>query len=177
MARLTPTETRTETHPRGQWLLVLTRGRAPADMIRQARAYLARWRASILLACISLHTLLLLISLTPQTTWASLHLPNGPIPAQLTPLAAALFYALPAVTGALCRRWYGAVTLATLPAWVALGVFATLAAPRLGFASLTQDEHAAGVIGTLELFAGMGLLGWIMRLAVIDALSRLERSR
>ena len=45
--------------------------------------------------------------------------------------AAALFYALPAVTGGLCRHWYTAITLATLPAWVALGVFATLAAPRL----------------------------------------------
>jgi len=85
--------------------------------------------------------------------------------------------ALPAVTGALCRRWYTAITLATLPTWVALGVFATLAAPRLGFAYLTQDTHAAGVIGTLELFAGMGLLGWIMRLAAKDGLARLEGSR
>jgi hypothetical protein len=64
-----------------------------------------------------------------------------------------------------------------MPAWVALGVFATLAAPRLGFDYLTQDTHTAGVIGTLELFAGMGLLGWIMRLAAKDAFARLERSR
>ncbi|HEY7093428.1 MAG TPA: hypothetical protein VH393_09630 [Ktedonobacterales bacterium] len=173
MARLAPIETRNQ----GQTIPMLTSRGALANSLRQARAYIALRRARILLAFVSLQTLLLLISLTPQTTWANLRLPNGPIPTLLTPLAAALFYALPAVTGALCRRWYTAITLATLPAWVALGVFATLAAPRLGFAYLTQDTHAAGVIGTLELFAGMGLLGWIMRLAAKDGLARLEGSR
>jgi hypothetical protein len=173
MARLAPVETRKQ----GQTIPVLTSKSALTNFLRQARAYVALRRARILFAFVSLQTLLLLISLTPQTTWVNLHLPDGPIPTPLTPLAAALFYALPAVTGALCRRWYGAVTLATLPAWVALGVFATLAAPRLGFAYLTQDTHAAGVIGTLELFAGMGLLGWIMRLAAKDGLARLEGSR
>jgi hypothetical protein len=173
MARLAPIETGKQ----GQTIPVLTSSGALTNFLRQARAYVALRRARILLAFVSLQTLLLLISLTPQTTWTNLHLPNGPIPAPLTPLAAALFYALPAVTGALCRRWYGAVTLATLPAWLALGAFATLAAPRLGFAYLTQDTHAAGVIGTLELFAGMGLLGWIMRLAAKDGFARLEGSR
>jgi hypothetical protein len=175
MARLAPIETRKQ----GQSIPVLTSGGTLTSFTRRARAYIVQRQrqARILLAFVSLQTLLLLISLTPQTTWANLHLPNGPIPAPLTPLAAALFYALPAVTGALCRRWYTAITLATLPAWFALGVFATLAAPRLGFAYLTQDTHAAGVVGTLELFAGMGLLGWIMRLAAKDGLARLEGSR
>ena len=173
MARLAPIETRKQ----GQSIPVLTSGGTLTSFTRRARAYIVQRQARILLAFVSLQTLLLLISLTPQTTWANLHLPNGPIPTPLTPLAATLFYALPAMTGALCRRWYTAITLATLPAWVALGVFATLAAPRLGFAYLTQDTHAAGVIGTLELFAGMGLLGWIMRLAAKDGLARLEGSR
>ena len=173
MARLAPIETRKQ----GQTIPVLTSKGALTTFVRQALAYVALRRTRILLAFVSLQTLLLLISLTPQTTWVNLHLPDGPIPAPLTPLAAALFYALPAMTGMLCRRWYGAITLATLPAWFALGVFATLAAPRLGFAYLTQDTHAAGVIGTLELFAGMGLLGWIMRLAAKDGLARLEESR
>lgn len=173
MARLAPIETRKQ----GQSIPGMTTGGTLISVMLRARAYIAQWQARVLFAFVSLQTLLLLISLTPQTTWTSLHLPNGPIPAPLTPLAAALFYALPAITGALCRRWYTAITLATLPAWVALGVFATLAAPRLGFAYLTQDAHAAGVIGTLELFAGMGLLGWIMRLAVKDGLARLEGSR
>jgi hypothetical protein len=173
MARLAPIETRKQ----GQTIPVLTSKGALTNLLRQARVYAALRRGRILFAFVVLQTSLLLISLTPQTTWVNLHLPNGPIPAPLTPLAAALFYALPAVTGALCRRWYGAVTLATLPAWFALGVFATLAAPRLGFAYLTQDAHAAGVIGTVELFAGMGLLGWIMRLAAKDGLARLEESR
>jgi hypothetical protein len=173
MARLAPIGTRKQ----GRYIPVVTSARTLTNFMRQARAYSARQQARILLAFVSLQTLLLLISLTPQTTWANLRLPNGPIPTPLTPLAAALFYALPTITGALCRRWYTAITLATLPAWVALGVFATLAAPRLGFAYLTQDTHAAGVIGTLELFAGMGLLGWIIRLAAKDGLARIEGSR
>jgi hypothetical protein len=173
MARLAPIETRKQ----AQSFPGLTSKGALINFLRQARAYVGLRRARILFAFVSLQTFLLLISVTPQSTWMSLHLPDGPIPAPLTPLAAALFYALPAMTGALCRRWYGAITLATLPAWIALGVFATLAAPRLGFAYLTQDTHAAGVIGTLELFAGMGLLGWIMRLAAKDGLVRLEGSR
>jgi hypothetical protein len=173
MARLAPIET----HKRGSPAPVWISGSKLTDVARLTQAYMTQRRPRILLACVSVQTLLLLISLTPQTTWASLHLPNGPIPPLLTPLAAALFYTLPTATGVLCQRWYGAVTLATLPAWFALGVFATVAAPRLGFAYLTQDGHAAGVIGTLELFAGLGLLGWIMRLATKDALSRRERSR
>ena len=174
MARLAPIETRKQrqTIP----VLTISKG-ALASFLRQAHAYVRLRRTRILFAFVSLQTFLLLISVTPQTTWMNLHLPDGPIPAPFTPLAAALFYALPAMTGALCRRWYSAITLATLPAWFALGVFATLAAPRLGFAYLTQDTHAAGVIGTLELFAGMGLLGWIMRLAAKDGLARLEESR
>lgn len=173
MARLAPAQTRKRSQSLPAWMS----RRALIDSVRLARAYVAQRRAKILLACVALQTLLLLIAVTPQTTWMSLHLPNGPIPPLLTPLAAFLFYALPTVTGALCRRWYGAVALATLPAWLALGVFATLAAPRLGFAYVTQDTHAAGVIGTLELFAGMGLLGWIVRLAARDGLASLEGSR
>jgi len=173
MAHLAPIDTRKQ----GQSIPGLTTGGTLISFMRRARAYINQRQTRVLLAFVSLQTLLLLVSLTPQTTWANLRLPNGPIPTPLTPLAAALFYALPAVTGALCRRWYTAIALATLPAWIALGVFATVAAPRLGFAYLTQDTHAAGVIGTLELFAGMGLLGWIMRLAAKDGLARLEGSR
>ncbi len=173
MARLAPTEMR----KRDQSFPGAPHGGTLMDSVRLARAYAVQRQSKLLLAFVSLQMLLLLISVTPQTTWTSLHLPNGPIPPLLAPLAAALFYALPTITGALCQRWYAAVALATLPAWFALGVFATLAAPRLGFAYVTQDTHAAGVIGTLELFAGLGLFGWIMRLAARDALSRLERSR
>src|SRR5262245_42991490 len=169
MARLAPRH-------RGQSLPAALSVKTLTDIARAARAYVTQRRARLLLACVSLQTFLLLISVTPQTTWASLRLPNGPIPPLLAPLAAALFYALPTAIGALCQRWYSAVALASLPAWFALGVFATLAAPRLGFAYLTQDNHAAGVIGTLELFAGMGLLGWIVRLAAKDGLARLEGS-
>jgi hypothetical protein len=183
MARLAPLETRKRVQFTPPWVSrrgVSRRGvsrRALPDLALLARVFVAQRRGKLLLGAAALETLLLLIAVTPQTTWMNLHLPNGPIPPLLAPLAAALFYGLPTFIGAMCRRWYSAIALATLPAWFALGVFATIAAPRLGFAYLTQDTHAAGVIGTLELFAGMGLLGWIVRLAVKDGLARLERSR
>ena len=85
MARLAPIATRKQ----GQTIPVLTSRGALTNFLRQARAYVALRRARILLAFVSLQTLLLLISLTPQTTWVNLHLPNGPIPTPLTPLAAA----------------------------------------------------------------------------------------
>jgi|GEM_PF-3885004 len=173
MARLAPLETRKRVQFTPPWVS----RRALPDLALRARVFVAQRRGKLLLGAAALETLLLLIAVTPQTTWMNLHLPNGPIPPLLAPLAAALFYGLPTFIGAMCRRWYSAIALATLPAWFALGVFATIAAPRLGFAYLTQDTHAAGIIGTLELFAGMGLLGWIVGLAAMDALARLERSR
>jgi hypothetical protein len=172
MARLAP-----DVKERGQFEWGLASRGSLVSRFLQATSALTKYRDRILLGCVSLETVLLLISVVPQTVWMSLHLPNGPIPTLFTPVAAAFFYALPTAIGALCHRWYSAVALATLPAWLALGVFAIVAAPRLGFAYLTQDTHAAGVIGTLELFAGMGLLGWILRLAVKDGLARLEGSR
>jgi beta-N-acetylhexosaminidase len=117
-------------------------------------------------------SVLLLISLVPQTTWASLGYPDGPIPEALVPLVAGLFYLLPTLTGVLCRRWSAAITLATLPAWLDLGLFAIVAAPRLGPFSFAQDPHAAALVGTLELFIVLGLLGWIARVALRDDLER-----
>src|SRR5262245_46501087 len=51
-------------------------------------------RLSALGACVALQCALLLVSLTPQTTWASLGMPDGPIPSALSPLVAGLFYVL-----------------------------------------------------------------------------------
>ncbi len=118
---------------------------------------------------------LLLISLVPQTMWANLGHPDGPLPHALFPLVAGLFYVIPLLTGALCRRWPAALVLATLPAWGDLGVFAVAAAPRLGPFYLAQDPHAVGTVGTLELFAALGFLGWIARRALRDLLDGQER--
>ena len=111
--------------------------------------------------CVALQCILLLVSLTPQTTWAELGFPDGPIPTALSPLVAGLFYALPAATGALSRRWQIALVLATFPAWLDLGVFSIAAAQRLSPFYIAQDPHASAAVGLLELFAALGALGWL----------------
>jgi hypothetical protein len=133
---------------------------------------------SVIGAAVVVQTLLLLISLVPATTWSSLgESPDGPLPHSLSWLIAGVFYVLPALTGALCRRWQLAVVLATLPAWLDLGVYAVATASRLGPFNLAQDIHAPGTVGTLELFAVLGGLGWLARAAVLLVLSDRAQSR
>jgi hypothetical protein len=115
---------------------------------------------------------LLLIALVPQSVWAAHNLPDGPIPRQFYAVVAGLFYLLPAVTGALCRKWPLAVVLATLPAWLDLGIFAVAAAGRIGPFYLSQQDHAINTVGTLELFAALGALGWLARTAMLDVWTR-----
>jgi hypothetical protein len=110
---------------------------------------------------------LLLIALVPQSVWIANGFPDGPIPRHLYPVVAALFYMLPALTGALCRRWPAAVVLATLPAWLDLGAFAIAGASRIGPFYLAQQDHAVSTVGTLELFAALGALGWLARVALL----------
>jgi hypothetical protein len=123
-------------------------------------------RLTALGTCVALQCGLLLVSLTPQTTWAELGFPDGPIPTALSPLVAGLFYVLPAATGALSRRWQIALVLATFPAWLDLGVFSIAAAQRLSPFYIAQDPHASAAVGLLELFAALGALGWLAVWAV-----------
>jgi hypothetical protein len=112
----------------------------------------------------------------PQSVWASYGLPDGPIPKMAAPLVAGLFYGLPVATGFLARRWQAAVVLATLPAWLDLGLFAVAAAPRFGPYYLAVEPHAVSTVGTIELFAVLGALGWLARPLIFGALSRLRRA-
>jgi hypothetical protein len=150
------------------------RGRAPDHAYAAASAYPAARRSRVdsiqrrdiarltaLGVCVALQCGLLLVSLTPQTTWAALGFPDGPIPSALSPLVAGLFYVLPAAAGALSRRWQVAIVLATFPAWLDLGVFSIAAAQRLSPFYIAQDPHASGAVGLLELFAALGALGWL----------------
>ena len=124
-----------------------------------ARQYLV----ALLAAAVGLQTVLLLISLVPATIWTDMgQSADGPIPIRSTG-SPPVFYALPAVIGALCRRWQVAVVLATLPAFVDLGVFAVAAASRLGPFYVAQGTNPADTVGTLELFAALGALGWLAR--------------
>lgn len=129
------------------------------------------WRALLGITVLS-EILLLLIALVPQSIWASLGYPSGPIPDALAPLVAGAFYSLPALTGALCSRWQLAVVLATLPAWLDLGIFAVAAARHIGPFYLVQDPHAESTVGTLELFAVLGALGWLARTSLLGLLAR-----
>jgi hypothetical protein len=120
---------------------------------------------------------LLLVALVPDRVWQTHGFPNGPIPHALTAEVAAAFYVLPAVVGALCRRWQAALVLATLPAWLDMGLFATAAASRIGPFYLFLDVHAASTVGTLELFAALGALGWLARTTLLMTLGRGEWGR
>lgn len=123
-------------------------------------------RRAALCASVLIEIALLLIALVPQSIWAGLGYPTGPIPDALSPLVAGAFYLLPALTGALCRSWKLAVVLATLPAWLDLGIFAIAAAGHIGSFYLVSDPHAVSTVGTLELFAVLGALGWLARTSV-----------
>jgi len=145
-----------------------TLARATPAPARRFPAWWRRLRVGLLVGLVGCEGGLLLISLVPSTIWERLGHPDGPLPHALFPPVAGLFYLLPTLIGVLCRRWPAALALATLPAWVDLGVFAVAAAPRLGPFYLAQDPHAVGAVGTIELFAALGLLGWVARRALLD---------
>jgi hypothetical protein len=125
---------------------------------------------------VTVQSLLLLIALVPPSIWNDLGMPNGPIPMELAPVVAGLFYVLPSLTGMLARRWQVAIILATLPAWLDLGIFAIAAASRIGPYYLAAEPHAVSTVGTLELFAVLGALGWLARPLVSGAIAPLRRT-
>lgn len=162
-------------------LVAVARLRQNARLIAVARWVRREWRRLALGATVLCELLLLLVALVPQSIWASRGFPDGPIPRSLAPVVAGAFYVLPAATGTLSRRWQTAVVLATLPAWIDLGLFAVAAAIRIGPFYLAMDPHAVSTVGTLELFAVLGALGWLARCAALDArlphLLRMRRER
>ena len=147
--------------------------RLPISTIQLSRGQTAVIVVTVL--AVVIETLLLLTAVVPTSIWAAHGFPDGPIPAKLYPVAAVVFYVLPTATGALCRRWPVAVALATLPAWVDLAAFAVAASPKVGPFYVVFPDHAINTVGTLELFAIMGALGWLGRTAVLELLGRGER--
>jgi hypothetical protein len=156
---------------------------APGAMPTRARANAAQIARVLSLALLVIavggEILLLLVALVPQTIWAAHGYPNGPIPLKLAPLVAGVFYILPSLTGALCRRWQTAVVLATLPAWLDLGLFAVGASAggHIGPFYLAQEPHSTSAVGTLELFVALGALGWLARGALLALFGRGEWAR
>ncbi|HEV2459574.1 MAG TPA: hypothetical protein VGS80_14555 [Ktedonobacterales bacterium] len=145
---------------------------AAAGVLRARAAIELTPRLVALALAVVAEILLLLVALVPQSIWAAHGFPDGPIPRSFSPVIAGLFYVLPAVTGMLSRRWQVAIVLATLPAWLDLGAFAVAAASRIGPFYLATDPHSASTVGTLELFAALGALGWLARTAALMVLGR-----
>jgi hypothetical protein len=126
-------------------------------------------RRLLIVSAVGAETLLLLVALVPASEWGRLGEPADPVPATLAPLVAALFYLLPSVIGASCRVWQLAIVLATLPVWLDLGIFAVAASGQTGPFYLAQAANSGGVASTFELFAALGLFGWLAATFLLGA--------
>ena len=116
-----------------------------------------------------LETGLVLMALVPAQLWTRL-LPqspdaalNGPFPAVIAPAITALIYLLPTFIGLLNRSWQRALLYATLPAWIGLGAFVIAATFKVGAFYLVSADHVTANVSVLELFAGLGGIGWLAR--------------
>ncbi|GCE13071.1 hypothetical protein [Tengunoibacter tsumagoiensis] len=116
----------------------------------------------------ALETLLVSMALITPQMWSRL-LPsasstlNGPFPASIAPVITLLLYALPTVIGFLNRDWQRAILLATLPAWIGLGIFLIGATFKIGAFYLVSADHVTANVSVLELFAALGGIGWLAR--------------
>ncbi len=125
---------------------------------------------------VALQTVLLLVALVPRLSGPTMACRMARFPRRPRQLSPGFSISSRSLTGLLVRRWQVAVTLATLPAWLDLGIFAVAAAVRIGPYYLVLEPHAVSTVGTLELFAALGALGWLARPLVISALSWLRQT-
>ncbi len=121
------------------------------------------------LGLVVLETLLVTLALVPAQLWTRL-LPqspsaalDGPFPARIAPVITLLIYVTPTVIGFLCKRWQQALLYATLPVWIALGLFVVAATSKVGAFYLLSTDHVAANVSTLELFFALGGIGWLAR--------------
>lgn len=122
-----------------------------------------------LAGAVALETTLVATALVPAQLWTRI-LPlsanttlNGPYPASIAPIITFLLYLLPTIIGFSCRHWQKALLLATLPAWIGLGVFLIAATTKVGAFYLVASDHVTANISLLELFAALGAIGWLGR--------------
>jgi hypothetical protein len=113
-----------------------------------------------MLVCLALVPAQLWTRLLPQSSSAAL---DGPFPATIAPAITALLYVTPTIIGFLCRSWQRALLWATLPAWIGLGLFVTLATFKVGAFYLVSSDHVTANVSVLELFAALGGIGWLAR--------------
>jgi hypothetical protein len=128
-----------------------------------------RYQTVALIAIIVLETILVTTALVPPELWTRILPPssstalNGPYPASIAPVISLLLYVLPTLVGFVCRSWQKALLLATLPAWIGLGLFLVAATFKIGAFYLISADHITANISTLELFAALGGIGWLAR--------------
>jgi len=127
-----------------------------------------KWHV-VLYGLIVVETVLVLLALVPAQLWtrilagSSSAALDGPFPPLIAPVITALLYFVPTVIGFLCRSWQRALLLATLPAWIGLGVFLVSATFKVGAFYLVANDHVTANVSVLELFAALGTIGWLAR--------------
>lgn len=123
----------------------------------------------VVLVLLGLETLLVTTALVPAQLWGQLFPQstnatiNGPFPASIAPLVAAVIYLLPTIIGFLCRNWQKALLYATLPGWIGLGAFLIAGTFRIGAFYAVSPDHVTANVSVLELFAALGGIGWLGR--------------
>jgi hypothetical protein len=134
-----------------------------------AQAKMERTWTILIISLVVLETLLITLALVPSQLWTRL-LPqsvsagqDGPFPPMLAPVITALIYLTPTAVGGLCQSWQRALLLATLPAWIGLGVFVIAATVKVGAFYLVTPDHVTANVSVLELFAALGGIGWLGR--------------
>jgi len=122
-----------------------------------------------IIALVIIETALVIIALVPAQLWTRI-LPhstdaalNGPFQAKIAPVITALIYLLPTFIGLLNRSWQRALLYSTLPAWIGLGAFVIAATFKVGAFYLVSADHVTANVSVLELFAGLGGIGWLVR--------------
>ena len=76
-------------------------------------------------------------------------------------------FVLPTVVGFLCQRFEAAIVLAVLPFWTMVLIYVGVYAPVYNTDLLQLGTLAGPVAGSSFLLAGLGLLGWMVRRAVV----------
>ena len=122
-----------------------------------------------IIAMVVLETVLATLALVPPQLWLQL-LPqtptgalDGPFPAVIAPIITSLLYLTPTAIGFLNHHWQQALLYATLPAWIALGLFFIAATSKVSIFYMVSADHVTANASILEMFAVLGGIGWLAR--------------
>ncbi len=139
--------------------------RATPSAANRNAAIVRRVQVGGIIALATIQTGLLLTAYLPARIITDLGwtTSNGPFPSAAAPVVTLFFYLLPFASGLLTQRWEVALLASTAPAWLAVGLFTAITSTQNGIFYFTKLGQPANLVGTLELFAALGLFGWITR--------------